>query len=88
MNKVTIFGNITNDITTTNTQSGKTVAKFTIAVNNGKDADGKERPADLSTVLRGTRRLKQLASSAVRVLRFLLRASLRQTCTRIRSTLM
>lgn len=46
MNKVTIFGNITHDITTSSTPSGKTVAKFTIAVNNGKDADGKERPAD------------------------------------------
>lgn len=46
MNKCIIIGNLTNDPELRQTQNGKSVVKFTIAVNNGKDAEGKDRPAD------------------------------------------
>ena len=49
MNKCIIIGNLTSDPELRQTQSGKSVAKFTIAVNNGKDAEGKDRPADFIT---------------------------------------
>ena len=49
MNKCIIIGNLTSDPELRQTQSGKSVVKFTIAVNNGKDADGKDRPADFIT---------------------------------------
>lgn len=46
MNKITIYGNLTSDVELRQTQSGKSVAKFTVAVSNGKDKDGNEIPAD------------------------------------------
>ena len=49
MNQCTIIGNLTRDPELTQTQSGKSVVKFTIAVNNGKDAEGNDRPADFIT---------------------------------------
>lgn len=49
MNKCIIIGNLTSDPELRQTQSGKSVARFTIAVNNGKDAEGKDRPADFIT---------------------------------------
>ena len=49
MNKCIIIGNLTSDPESRQTQSGKSVVKFTIAVNNGKDTDGKDRPADFIT---------------------------------------
>lgn len=49
MNKCIIIGNLTSNPELRQTQSGKSVVKFTIAVNNGKDADGKDRPADFIT---------------------------------------
>ncbi len=49
MNKCIIIGNLTSDPELKQTQSGKSVVKFTIAVNNGKDAEGKDRPADFIT---------------------------------------
>ena len=49
MNKCIIIGNLTSDPELRQTQSGKSVVKFTIAVNNGKDAEGKDRPADFIT---------------------------------------
>lgn len=49
MNQCTFIGNLTRDPELTQTQSGKSVVKFTIAVNNGKDAEGNDRPADFIT---------------------------------------
>lgn len=49
MNQCTIIGNLTSDPELRQTQSGKSVVKFTVAVNNGKDADGNDRPADFIT---------------------------------------
>ena len=49
MNQCVIIGNLTSDPELRQTQNGKSVVKFTVAVNNGKDADGKDRPADFIT---------------------------------------
>lgn len=49
MNQCTIIGNLTRDPELTQTASGKSVVKFTVAVNNGKDAEGNDRPADFIT---------------------------------------
>lgn len=49
MNQCVIIGNLVSDPELRQTQSGKSVVKFTVAVNNGKDADGNDRPADFIT---------------------------------------
>lgn len=49
MNQCTIIGNLTSDPEIRQTQNGKSVVKFTVAVNNGKDAEGNDRPADFIT---------------------------------------
>lgn len=49
MNQCVIIGNLVNDPELRQTQTGKSVVKFTVAVNNGKDADGNDRPADFIT---------------------------------------
>ena len=49
MNRCTIIGNLTSDPELRQTTSGKSVVKFTIAVNNGKDSEGNDRPADFIT---------------------------------------
>lgn len=46
MNQCVIIGNLTSDPELRQTPNGKSVVKFTIAVNNGKDSDGNDRPAD------------------------------------------
>ena len=46
MNHITIIGRLSNDPEIRQTQSGLSVCSFTVAVNNGKDKDGKEREAD------------------------------------------
>lgn len=49
MNQCVIIGNLASDPELRQTPNGKSVAKFTVAVNNGKDSDGKDRPADFIT---------------------------------------
>lgn len=49
MNQCVIIGNLVSDPELRQTQTGKSVVKFTVAVNNGKDADGNDRPADFIT---------------------------------------
>lgn len=49
MNQCTIIGNLTSDPELRQTTSGKSVVKFTVAVNNGKNSDGNDRPADFIT---------------------------------------
>ena len=49
MNKVILIGRLTADPELRQTTNGNSVCKFTVACNNGKDADGKERPADFIT---------------------------------------
>jgi single-strand DNA-binding protein len=49
MNQCVIIGNLTSDPELRQTPNGKSVVKFTVAVNNGKDSDGKDRPADFIT---------------------------------------
>lgn len=46
MNDVTIVGNLTRDIEVRYTQTNKAVGQFTVAVNNGKNKDGKELASD------------------------------------------
>lgn len=49
MNKAIIIGNLTRDPEMGQTTSGMATCKFTVACNNGKDKEGKERPADFIT---------------------------------------
>ena len=46
MNKVILIGNIPKDIELRQSNSGKFVVEFSIAINNGKDQQGNELPAD------------------------------------------
>ena len=46
MNKVFLIGRMTKDIEVRYTQSNIPVGQFSIAVDNGKDDQGKDRPAD------------------------------------------
>lgn len=50
MNNVSIIGRITKDVELKTTQSGLNAVSMFIAVNNGKDKDGNERPADFPKV--------------------------------------
>lgn len=46
MNKCVLIGRISSDIELRTTQSGVATCSFSVAINNGKDKDGNERPAD------------------------------------------
>ena len=46
MNKCIIIGRISSDIELRTTQSGIATCSFSVAINNGKDKNGNERPAD------------------------------------------
>ena len=46
MNDVTLIGNLTREIEVRYTQTKKAVGQFTVAINNGKNRDGKELDAD------------------------------------------
>lgn len=46
MNNVTLLGRVSSDIDLRKTQSGIAVCSFNVAINNGKDSNGNERPAD------------------------------------------
>lgn len=46
MNNVTLLGRVSSDIDLNKTQSGISVCSFNVAINNGKDSNGNERPAD------------------------------------------
>ena len=46
MNTVFLIGNITKDIELRQSNSGKFVVEFSVAINNGKDQQGNELPAD------------------------------------------
>lgn len=48
-NKVMLIGRLAKDIELQSTDSGKQYAQFEIAVGNGKDSEGNERPADFIT---------------------------------------
>lgn len=50
MNNVSLIGRITKDIELRSTGSGKPVVRISIAINNGKDEKGEERPADFPTI--------------------------------------
>lgn len=50
MNNVSIIGRITKDIELRATTSGLSAVSMFIAINNGKDKDGNERPADFPKV--------------------------------------
>lgn len=49
MNKVVLLGRISSEIELRQTQTGIATCVFSVAINNGKDKDGKERPADFIT---------------------------------------
>ena len=46
MNKVILIGNLVRDVELRITQSNTSVAKFTVAINRGKDQNGNDREAD------------------------------------------
>ena len=46
MNDVTLIGNLTREIEVRYTQTKKAVGQFTVAINNGKNKDGKELEPD------------------------------------------
>lgn len=50
MNNVCVIGRITKDIELRATQSGMSAISMFIAINNGKDQDGNDRPADFPKV--------------------------------------
>lgn len=50
MNNVSIIGRITKDIELRATTSGLPAVSMFVAINNGKDTDGNERPADFPKV--------------------------------------
>lgn len=50
MNNVSIIGRITKDIELRATTSGLPAVSMFIAINNGKDKDGNERPADFPKI--------------------------------------
>lgn len=50
MNNVSIIGRITKDVELRATTSGLSAVSMFIAINNGKDKDGNERPADFPKV--------------------------------------
>lgn len=49
MNNCIIIGNLASDPSLSQTTTNKSVCRFTVAVNNGKDKDGNDRPADFIT---------------------------------------
>lgn len=50
MNKVILIGNLTRDVELRYTQSNIACAEFDVAINNGKDNEGNNRPADFIRV--------------------------------------
>lgn len=46
MNHITLIGRLASEVELRQTQSGLAVATFSVAINNGKDKNGEERPAD------------------------------------------
>lgn len=50
MNKVFLIGRLTKEIDLKTTSSGKYYCNFSIAINNGKDKDGNDFPADFPAI--------------------------------------
>lgn len=50
MNIVVLIGNLTKDVALKTTQGGNHYCNFTIAINNGKDKDGNDIPADFPQI--------------------------------------
>lgn len=50
MNIVVLIGNLTKDVALKTTQGGNNYCNFTIAINNGKDKDGNDIPADFPQI--------------------------------------
>ena len=46
MNKVILIGNLTADVELRTNDKGTSVVRATVAINNGKDENGNERPTD------------------------------------------
>lgn len=51
MNSVNLVGNLTRDPEVRYTGSGMAVARFSIAINRGKDRDGNDRGADFPSII-------------------------------------
>lgn len=51
MNQVIISGRLTKDVETKYTQQGMAVARFTVALDRGKDKNGQDRGADFPSVV-------------------------------------
>lgn len=51
MNQVILMGRVTKDIELRNTQSGMATVRFNIAVDRGRDKEGKDRGADFPNIV-------------------------------------
>ena len=51
MNKIIILGRLTKDVELRNTQTGNTVASFSLAVNRKFAKEGEERKADFINIV-------------------------------------
>lgn len=70
MNKVTLIGRITKDVECKYTQAGTAVARFTVALDRGKDKDGNDRGADFPSCIafgRTAENLEKFSGKGLRV---------------------
>lgn len=51
MNNVNLIGNLTRDVELRTTDSGMSIARFSLAINRGKDKDGNDRGADFPNIV-------------------------------------
>lgn len=61
MNKAFLIGRLTKDVELRYTTSNKACAEVDIAINNGKDSEGKDRPADYIRVVVWEKQAENLA---------------------------
>lgn len=70
MNKVILIGRITKDIECKYTQAGTAVARFTVALDRGKDKDGNDKGADFPSCIafgRTAENLEKFSGKGLRV---------------------
>ena len=70
MNQAILMGRITKDVECKYTQGGMAVARFTVAVDRGKDKDGNDRGADFITCVafgRTAENLEKFSGKGLRV---------------------
>lgn len=76
MNRVTLMGRLATDVTLRQTQSGKAVATFRFATDNGKDSGGNRKPADFHNCVAWEKRAETAAKYLAKGRRALLEGRL------------